>query len=80
MMYDDHDVMYDLANCTTLNGEDIINILMNYSDEEINDYVWCWKQRISEEIRNRIDTGVVTPIRSLTWTIRGIGWGYLSNG
>lgn len=76
----DNDIMYDLANYTTLNGDDIIEILMSYGDDEINDYVWCWKQRISEEIQRRIETGVITPFRDLSWCIRGIGWGYLNNG
>ena len=64
----------DLAMLTTLNGENIIDILSTMGDDEMSDYIWCWKQRIREEIRTRIDTGVATPFRVLTWCVRGIGW------
>lgn len=67
----------ELTNITTLNGENIIDILM--SDRE-DDYVWEWKERISEEIRTRIETGIITPINVLTWCIRGIGWETLQEG
>ena len=61
----------DLVSITTLNGENIIDILMS---EREDDYVCEWKERISEEIRTRIETGVIVPIRVLPWYIRGIGW------
>jgi len=61
----------DLASITTLNGEDIMEIIMS---EREDDYVWEWRERISEEIRTRIETGVITPIRTLPWCVRGIGW------
>lgn len=63
----------DLAMITTLNGEDIMDVL-SLDDDQMNDYIWCWKQRIREEIRTRIETGVITPINVLTWCIRGTGW------
>lgn len=69
------DALNDLAMVTTLNGENIMEIVM--SDRE-DDYVWEWRERISEEIRTRIETGVVTPIKALPWCIRGIGWETLS--
>ena len=63
--------LQDLANITSLNGEDIMDIILSGRED---DYVWEWKERISEEIRTRISTGVFTPIRVLPWCIRGIGW------
>ena len=65
------DSLQELTNITTLNGENIIDILLS---ERQDDYVWEWKERISEEIRTRIETGVVTPINVLSWCIRGSGW------
>lgn len=64
----------DLTMITTINGENIIDILSTMGDSEMADYIWCWKQRIREEIQTRIETGVVTPLNVLTWCIRGIGW------
>ena len=58
---------------TTLNGENIINILLK-PDEYAVEYIKCWKERINEEINTRISTGVVTPISVLPWCIRGMGW------
>ena len=69
----------DLVNCTTVNGDDILKILFSYDDEHINDYVYCWRQRISEEIRSRIATGVITPIRYLDWYPRCDGWNKLDD-
>lgn len=63
--------LQELANITTLNSEDIISVLMS---EREDDYIQLWRERISEEIRTRIETGVITPIRILTWCVRGIGW------
>ena len=65
------DSLQDLATITTLNGEDIMDIIL--SDRE-DDYVWEWRERISEEIRTRIATGIYTPIRALPWCVRGVGW------
>ena len=64
-------VLKDLTNITTINGDDIKDILM--SDRE-DDYVWEWRERIKEEIQTRILTGRVTPISVLSWCIRGVGW------
>ena len=64
----------DLTMLTTINGENIIDILTTMGDSEMNDYIWCWKQRIREEIQTRIETGMVTPVKVLPWCIRGIGW------
>lgn len=63
--------LQELASITTLNSEDIMEVLIS---EREDDYIQLWRERISEEIRTRIETGVVTPIRILTWCIRGIGW------
>ena len=73
MNNESNDELKDLTLLTTLNGENIIYILASYNGD-YNDYIWCWKQRISEEIRTRIATGIVTPVRVLTWCVRGIGW------
>lgn len=72
-MLNDENEISDLVNITTLNGDNIITILMN-EDEYSKDYVECWKERIKEEIRTRIETGVITPIRYLKWYVRGVGW------
>lgn len=63
--------LQELANITTLNSEDIMEVLMS---EREDDYIQLWRERISEEIRTRIETGVITPISTLTWCVRGIGW------
>ena len=63
--------LQELANITTLNSEDVMEVLMS---EREDDYIQLWRERISEEIRTRIETGVITPIRILTWCVRGIGW------
>ena len=68
----------DLTMITTLNGENIIDILTSMGDEEMADYIWCWKQRFSEEIQTRMATGVSIPMKALTWCIRGVGWETLS--
>lgn len=70
------DVLKDLTNITTINGDDIKDILM--SDRE-DDYVWEWRERIKEEIQTRILTGVITPISVLSWCVRGIGWDTLAD-
>ena len=66
-----NDILQDLTNITTLNKENIIDIITSGKE---NDYVQSWRARISEEINTRIETGVVTPIGCLSWCIRGIGW------
>ena len=51
-----------------------IRIITEKNNSQMHDYVWCWEQRISEEIQRRIDTGVIIPIKLLDWCVRGIGW------
>ena len=68
---EDYETLKDLTSITTLNGEDILEIVMS---DRTDDYVEMWRARISEEIQTRISTGVITPISTLTWCIRGIGW------
>lgn len=69
----------DLTIITTVNGENIIDILTNMDDEAMADYIWCWKERLREEIQTRIATGITTPFRTLTWCIRGVGWETLND-
>ena len=64
----------DLAMITSVNGENIIDILTTMGDSEMADYIWCWKERFREEIQTRIATGVITPLNVLTWCVRGTGW------
>ena len=64
----------ELIHCTEVNGDNLIEVLARYDDDELRDYVWCWKERIKEEFERRIDTGQITPLRVLSWCIRGIGW------
>ena len=68
------DNINDLVNLTTLNGENIMDILTTMGESEVNDYIWCWKERIREEIQTRMATGIITPVKVLTWCVRGIGW------
>lgn len=68
------DSINDLVNLTTLNGENIMDILATMGESEMNDYIWCWKERIREEIQTRMTTGIITPVKALTWCVRGIGW------
>lgn len=70
------DNLQELTAITTLNGENIMDVLIS---DRTDDYVELWKARISEEIRTRIETGVITPVNVLTWCIRGIGWETLNN-
>ena len=71
MGYLNDNTMKELSLITTINGENIIEVMM--SDRE-DDYVLEWRERISEEIQTRMETGVITPISVLPWCIRGIGW------
>jgi len=71
MGYLNESTMRELSLITTINGENIIDIIM--SDRE-DDYVLEWRDRISEEIQTRIETGIITPINVLPWCVRGIGW------
>lgn len=80
MSQEENDIMKDLVNITTLNGENIIDILTSESPNVIDEYVWSWKERIKEEHERRIKTGIVTPIKVLPWCIRGIGWETLFMG
>ena len=70
------DNLQELTAITTLNGENIMDVLIS---DRTDDYVELWKARISEEIRTRIETGVITPVNVLTWCIRGIGWETLND-
>ena len=64
----------DLIRITEINGDNIVKILSEMDDDQLNDYLWCWRQRISEEIERRITTGRVIPFTALSWCIRGVGW------
>lgn len=69
----------ELINYTEINGDNIVDILVSKDDNEINEYLSLWKERISEEMQTRIETGFITPIKCLTWCVRGKGWESLSN-
>ena len=61
----------DLVAITEMTGDNILDILFR-GDEYSDDYVWCWKERIKEEMEHRYLTGVAIPISQLDQYPRGI--------
>lgn len=66
--------VYDLISCSELTGESMFDILYNSKDGHLWDFVVYWRDRMSEEIRRRVNTGIVVPIKLLKWHLRGDGW------
>jgi len=61
----------DLIAITELANDNIFDILFK-GDEYSAEYVWCWKERIKEEMENRWKTGMFIPIKDLNQYPRGI--------
>lgn len=62
--------MYKALRYSEILGENLFNILM-LEDKAFDDFVFCCEQRIREEIRRRIETGMSTPFKCLKWTEAG---------
>lgn len=61
----------DLIAITELTDDNILDIMFK-GDEYSAEYVWCWKERIKEEMEHRYLTGIVIPISQLNQYPRGI--------
>lgn len=68
----------DLIAVSEIDRSNLIDIL-TWPDEKIDDYVQDMRDRISEELRTRIETGMSIPVRDLTWCFRGVGWEILDD-
>ena len=71
------DILYKALRYSEILGEDLFHILQ-LEDKAFDDFVFCCEQRIREEIRRRIETGISTPFKCLKWTeVRNDGWNFI---
>lgn len=63
----DDDTLYKALRYSEILGEDLFKILQ-MEDKAFGDWVFCCEQRIHEEIRRRIETGICTPFKALIWS------------
>ena len=66
----DDDTLYKALRYSEILGEDLFHILQ-LEDKAFDDFVFCCEQRIREEMRRRIETGIITPFKYLKWTSVG---------
>lgn len=52
--------------CSEIVGEDLFTLLM-MEDMAFKEWYYSYNQRIHEEFRKRIETGMTTPIKLLKW-------------
>ena len=71
------DILYKALRYSEILGEDLFHILQ-LEDKAFDDFVFCCEQRIREEIRRRIETGISTPFKCLKWTeVGNDGWNFI---
>ena len=72
-MMEDNDAVTAFKNaiiCSEIVGEDIFSLLM-MEDKAFHEWYYCYDQRIHEEFRRRIETGMTTPLKYLKWQVPG---------
>ena len=69
-MKDEAEIFEDAVRCSQISGEDLFNLLM-IEDVAFHDWFFSCDQRIHEEYRRRIETGITTPVKYLKWQIPG---------
>lgn len=69
-MADESEIFENAIRCSQIFGEDLFNLLM-LEDIAFHDWFFCCNQRIHEEYRRRIETGIATPVKHLKWQIPG---------
>lgn len=52
--------------CSEIVGEDLFSLLM-IEDKAFHEWYYAYNQRIHEEFKKRIETGMVTPLKILKW-------------
>ena len=67
---DKDSTIYKALRYSEILGENLFEILQ-LEGKDFDDFVFCCGQRIDEEIRRRIETGIITPFKYLKWTSVG---------
>ena len=71
-----HDKLQAALRCSEIFGDSLFDIL-RMEDRAFDDWVNCCEERIAEEMRRRIETGIVIPIKELRWAPVGCdGWSH----
>lgn len=67
---DKDSTIYKALRYSEILGENLFEILQ-LEGKDFDDFVFCCGQRIDEEIRRRMETGIITPFKCLKWTAVG---------
>ena len=73
---DKDSTIYKALRYSEILDENLFEILQ-LEGKNFDDFVFCCGQRIDEEIRRRMETGIITPFKYLKWTSVGNdGWNF----